>query len=366
MVVRVALDVSAAPVRLAGAGRYVAELARHLDGVDLELVTRRDDEDRWRVPGTTVTGLVSTPRPLRLLEEAFWLGWSPPARRSDVWHSPHYTMPYLTRTPVVVTIHDMTFFTHPEWHEPAKVRFFRSAISRAARRASAVVCVSETTADEFRELRPRGRVIVAPHGVDLTRFSPEGVDDASRLHDAGLDGVGLVVLFVGTLEPRKGVDTLVSAFARVMSRQPDAELWLVGQEGWGVHVDELCQRAGVSSRVRRMGFVPDDLRGPLLRRATVVAYPSRGEGFGLPVLEALACGATVVTTRATVIEEVAGGCATLVTPGDVEELAQALEMTLDGAGADPASRARGVARAREFTWEESARRHLVAYEAART
>ncbi len=342
----------------------MAELIRHLEGVDLEVVSRRHDEDRWRLREGSVTGIVATARPLRLLEEALWLGWSAPARRADVWHGPHYTMPLLTRTSRVVTIHDMTFFSHPEWHEPTKVTFFRSAITRAARDASAVVCVSETTAEEFRSLSPRAPIVVAPHGVDIARFHPDPSGDRELLLAAGLETSRPVILFVGTLEPRKGVDTLLQAFARLSSAFPDAELWLAGQPGWGVDLDGLMASIPSASSVRRLGFVSDELLAPLLRRANVVAYPSRGEGFGLPVLEALACGTPVVTTRATVMDEVAGGCATLVSAGDESELADALLAVLDQGALDDARRSLGVRRAGEFTWERSARLHVEAYRLA--
>ncbi len=364
MVVRVALDVSAAPARLAGAGRYMAELVTHLTEVDLEIVTRRNDESRWIPVRGSVHGIVASPRPVRLLEEALWLGWSKPARQSDLWHGPHYTMPLVTRRPVVVTVHDMTFFSHPEWHEAAKVAFFRSAISRAARRAAAVVCVSEATASEFADLAPRAPVVVAPHGVDVVRFRPDADGDGDILTRAGLDREVPAIVFVGTLEPRKGVDTLVDAFANVARAHPEVELWLAGQPGWGLDVDTLIASSPARERIRRLGFVDDELLAPLLRRADVVAYPSRGEGFGLPVLEALACGSPVVTTRGTVMEEVAGGCATLVHPGDARELADALSALLEAGRHDVHRAARGVARAREFTWERSARAHVTAYERA--
>ena len=144
---RVALDVSAMPSRLAGAGRYVAELAQRLPQLtDVTLVTRRGDVERWRsLSSASVASPVPDGRASRLAYEALLLGRSAAARGADVWHAPHYTMPRTGKTPTVVTIHDLTFFTNPEWHEASKVAFFKRAISYASTHADVVVCVSDYT-----------------------------------------------------------------------------------------------------------------------------------------------------------------------------------------------------------------------------
>lgn len=362
---RVALDVSAVPAKVAGAGRYIVELARRLPaaGVTTTVVARQGD-DRWSVfaPDATVRATVPRSRVARLGYEAWWAGRSAVARSVDVWHGPHYTMPRTGTTPTVVTIHDVTFFTNPEWHEKAKVAFFRRAIRHAASAADVVVCVSDTTRRQLEAFVPVHRpVVVAPHGVDLRRFSPDGVTDAAVLRGIGLDPSRPAVLFVGTLEPRKGLDVLVPAFAALRSSMPDLELWIAGQAGWGASV-ALGQPG-----VRPLGYVDDATLPALLRSAAVVAYPSRGEGFGLPVLEALACGTPVVTSRDTVMDEVAGGTAWLATAGDVEELAHQLGAALaEGDVARATRRQAGLARARTFTWEASVATHVGAYHLAAT
>lgn len=371
---KVALDVSAVPPRIAGAGRYVVELARRLPRREVvtTLVSRRDDDTRWRqlVPdAAAVTGLVPRGRVARLAYEAWVLGATRSARDVDVWHSPHYTMPHRGAAPTVVTVHDLTFFTNPEWHERAKVAFFRRAIDYSVRHARVVVCVSEYTARVLPEVVSVAvPIVVAPLGVDLERY---GVDADPSLDEAALAPYRLsrdaaVVLFVGTAEPRKGLDVLLNAFDVLARDDADVELWLVGQSGWGVAaLEDQLGRLAHASRIRRLGFVDDDALPALYRRASVVAYPSRGEGFGLPVLEAMACGAVVVTTRATVMEDVAGGEALLVTAGDELALADALARALaldDDERRARAARAR--ARAELFTWDACVDRHLVAYRRA--
>ena len=361
---RVALDASAVPERVAGAGRYVTEIARRLPdaGTDLVLVTRRGDEARWREwsPHADVASLVPSGRVPRLVFEAWRLGRSTVARGVTVWHGPHYTMPRHGTTPAVVTIHDLTYFTHPQFHERAKAVFFRRAISYAASHARVLICVSDFTANQLRELFPQhAPIVVAPHGVDLERFTP--------VHErtANAAPVAPYVLFLGTIEPRKGLSTLLGAFAEVARARPDVELWIAGQAGWGRDPIEAIDRHAARSRIRRLGFVSEVELPDLLRRARVVAYPSFAEGFGLPVLEAMASGAPVVTSSGTVMADVAGDAAILCPPGDEDALARSLISALrlsDDERRAVATRAR--ARSERYTWASSVERHLAAYELA--
>ena len=366
---RVALDVSAMPAKLAGAGRYVAAIADRLGHeVDLTVVTRRNDRTRWlATPEASVVSPVPAHPALRLAYEAYRLGTTRPARRADVWHGPHYTMPRTGRTPSVVTIHDLTFFTHPEWHEARKVAFFTRAIHYAAEHAAVLLCVSETTRDELLALVPTSRpVLVAPHGVDFSRFTPHAHDDAALLAAASLPSDIPFVLFVGTFEPRKGLDVLLQAFAEVARDDATVELWLAGQSGWGIdEVTNSLQSHPFAGRIRRLGFVADYVLPALYRQARAVAYPSRGEGFGLPVLEALACGAPVVTSADTVMAEVAGSAASLVPVGDAVAVANALERALSLSSAERAHVAeQATAQAGRYTWEASVATHVAAYQLA--
>jgi glycosyltransferase involved in cell wall biosynthesis len=376
---RVALDVSAVPDRPVGAGHYILQLARGLStraDVDLVLCSRAGDRDRWAplVPEGNLLAAAPDARPARLAWEQLRLGPLVGSSGASVHHGPHYTMPRRCPVPSVVTVHDLSFFDEPRWHERSKVLLFRRAIARAARDAAVVVCPSRMTADALGHwCRVEAEVVVAPHGVDTDRFRPEEPSpgaDGTRL--AALDPrlvVGRPMLvFVGTLEPRKDVPTLVRAFAAVSGRHPDALLVLAGGAGWGAHdVEAAVSASGRGDRIVRTGYVGDDDIPALLRSATTVVYPSLYEGFGLPALEALACGVPLVTTRGTAMEEVAGASALLVPPGDAGALSDILDDALSGRGDDRVAaerRALGFAIVERHTWERSTDLHVAAYRTA--
>jgi glycosyltransferase involved in cell wall biosynthesis len=368
---KVALDVSAVPQKIAGVGRYIAEIARRLpeEGVETTLVTRKHDVQRWsKLSSAMLSPVVPDNRVQRLAYEALLLGSSGAAKNADVWHGPHYTMPHGSKTPCVVTIHDLMFFTNPEWHEKSKVAFFRRAISYSAKHAKVLLSISDFTARQIEEFLPgHAPVVVAPLGVDLARFTTDASNDRLLFEQHGLRSDVPYVFFLGTMEPRKGLDVLLRSFAELAAQDQEVELWLAGQSGWGLKdLEAQISVHPASGRIKQLGFVAETVLPALLRQARGVAYPSRGEGFGLPVLEALACGASVVTSRDTVMEEIAGPAAQLIPIGDSAALTQILSEVVasnDELRAQRSLKARE--RAQTFTWERSLRQHLTAYEQAK-
>jgi glycosyltransferase involved in cell wall biosynthesis len=351
-------------------GRYLVGLlgglARPPD-CDLTLFAGAGDTARWRHanPDVAVRDVAPRPRLTRLAWEQVVLPREIQKAGRAVHHSPHYTTPRFATVAKVVTIHDMTFITHPEWHQRGKVLFFRYWIGLACQHADVLLCVSNATAAKLLDFRrPQGRVVVAPHGVDLDIFRPCGPNDndGAVLRRHGI--AGPYVLFLGTVEPRKNVPGLVLAFDALSDKHRDVSLVIGGSPGWGeARLDAATRQARHPERIRRLGYVPEPDIPALLRQAAVVAYPSFEEGFGLPVLESLACGAPTVTTRGTAMEEASGGAARLVTPGDISELAHAIDELLTD-GISRSERELGRAVASRHTWTASAEKHIEAYRIA--
>jgi glycosyltransferase involved in cell wall biosynthesis len=328
-----------------GTGRYTAEL--------LAALTRAAPPG-WTV--TTVTawhrerlaGARRIPLPRRGLT-AVWERGLPLWPGGDSVHAPTPLAPPRARRGLVVTVHDTVPFTHPETLTPRGAAWHRAAITRAVRTASAVVVPTEAVAAELRHHAPGpAPVHVIGHGVpDVLRREPDAAEVA-RLADLP-DGF---VLAVGTIEPRKGLGTLVEAMAR--PEAPDLPVVIAGPQGWGgVDLPAVAAAHGLpAGRVHLLGRVTDAELALLLRRATVLAAPSLAEGFGLPVLEAMALGLPVVHSDVPALVEVSGGAAVVTPRGDTGALADALCMAARGELAGLVAQARR--RAADFTWSAAA------------
>ena len=361
------LDATAIPEDRGGVGRYVEDLLPALVaiGVPVTVLCQARDEAVFRATGAaTITAPRWTARrPLRLLWEQF--GVTSAARRAGarVIHSVHYTFPLLSRRPRVVSVHDLTFFTHPEVHTRVKRTFFGCWIRLAGALRLAVVVPSRATGDEYVRITRADRrtVTVAPHGHDPEMFHPPTEAEVRSFRDD--QGVGTSwIAFLGTIEPRKNVSALVTGFELAFADDPDAPaLLLAGGTGWGDPIDPQVERARSRGLdVRRLGYLPAEQLRAFLGAATVVAYPSLGEGFGLPVLEAMAAGACVLTTRALALPEV-GGDAVAYTAADPESIASELRDLVASPDRREELRRMGVERAAGFTWTNAARLHAEAY-----
>jgi glycosyltransferase involved in cell wall biosynthesis len=369
---RVLVDATAIPADRGGVGRYLDALLPELDRLEADLVVVCQARDAAAVAASCRRARV-VPLHERFARRAARLVWEQVglprlARRAsaDVIFSPHYTMPLLTRTPVVVTLHDATFFSHPELHTRTKRVFFRTATRIAVRRARALVVPSQATRDEvvrFTGARP-DRFTVALHGVDPAVFHPVGPAEANRVaEELGLAGRSYVA-FLGTLEPRKNVPALIRGWVTAVRGTPEPPaLVLAGGPGWDDQVEPAIAQVPAGLDVLRTGYLPlEDLAG-LLAGAQVVAYPSRGEGFGLPVLEAMACGAAVLTSAELSLTEVGGDAVAYCGTSDAE-IGQGLRALLADPGKRSALGAAALERARQFTWASSARAHLDALRSA--
>jgi glycosyltransferase involved in cell wall biosynthesis len=321
----VAVDVTPVAQTRAGTARYLNAL--------LPRVERDVEVDRLR-------GFAQG-RPGTLWLDLAWYPHVLPhrARAADVLHCPTYRGPVRTSTPLVVTVHDVAVFRHPEAFPRWTRAYSRFAVPRVLRAARRVLAVSEFTASEL------GAVLGVPR--EKIAVTPNAVDDVFTPHGPASDGD--YVLAVGTLEPRKNLARTIEATARL-----GLELRVVGARGWG-DVDVS------GSRVTLLGEVSDEELARQYRGALCVAYPSLYEGFGIPVLEAMACGVPVATSAGGATEEIAGGAAVLVDPIDVAAIAGGIEEAIRRRDE---LRVLGLERAGAFSWDETARLTVAAYREA--
>ena len=370
---RVLVDATSVPADRGGVGRYVDGLLGALgrmstEQIDLAVVAQRTDAERYSrmlVDAEVIAGPAAIAhRPARLAWEQTGLPLVAAQVEADVVHAPQYTMPLRSGRPVVVTLHDATVFTDPDLYASVRGTFFRSATRTAVRRAARIITPSQATKGELeRELSADpARVDVAPHGVNPVVFHPPADEEKERVQARlGLGGAPYLA-FLSGMEPRKNVPALVRAWIKASAGR-DAPPVLVlagGTGGWDDQIDVALAEVPSGLRVLRPGYLRfQDLAG-YLGGTTLFVHSAFSEGFCLPVLEAMACGAPVLTTEALAVPEV-GGDAVAYTAPDSDAIADALESLLD----DPARRAdlaaRGIARAAEFTWARSAELHLASY-----
>jgi glycosyltransferase involved in cell wall biosynthesis len=365
---RVAVDATAVPARLTGAGVYVARVLAELaarDDLEIEAFCAPGSAGVLAAPGLRLrpVAMAGAGRPARIAWTQLLAGRAARRAGAGLLHGVHYELPLRTTgLPQVVTVHDLSLLSHPEWHEASKVRYFGWAMRRAVTAATRVLCVSATTAADLAERLdvPPERVDVTPLGTDLRPATPEQVADLRRrlrLH-------GPYLLGLGTVEPRKDLPTLVRAFAALAGELPH-RLVLAGLAGWGAgELEAAVAASGVADRVLVPGYVAEADKAALFTGADVFAYPSRYEGFGLPVLEAMACATPVVTTTGGSLPEVAGDAAALIDPGDDAALAAAIAKLATDPAARQDAAARGLAQAATFTWRRCAELTAAAYSRA--
>jgi glycosyltransferase involved in cell wall biosynthesis len=380
--VRIGIDVSLVPGQTAGGGQYAYQLTRALAGIDHVNSYRLYPVFYYIVHPDFRGADLPVGANMRVAHQSLppaivrWL-WRQDRSEDfkerllggvDVVHSTTFCAPRFRRGQkrLVVTIYDLSFVTYPEFHLPANVEHCLRGTKLAIDRADALIAISESTRRELIDEMgaPPERIVVTPlaaepglHRVnDLTRL--DAVRRRYQLPER-------FILFLGALEPRKNLPRLLEAFAALApALQREFPLVVAGAQGWlNDSVHEQVRKLGLGERVFFPGYIDQGDIAALYSMATVFAYPSLWEGFGLPVLEAMACGAPVLTSNVSSLPEVAGDAAVLVPPTDVDAIAASLGRLLDDDAFRADLSARGRQRAAQFSWERCARETLAVYEA---
>lgn len=360
---RVALDATPLIGPRTGVGHYVAGLVDGLlslprpPEVVLTAFTLRGRGQLVPPPGASVAG---RPAPARALQAAWLRAPFPPVEllsgRADVFHATNFVLPPRARAAGVVMVHDLAYEKLPEVVTAASLRYRRLVPKALVDPGVVVTTPTEAVADEVADFYriDRSRVVATPLGVSDEWY---GAQPAAPSWLAARRLPERYLLFVGSLEPRKNLATLLKAHAAAQAESADVPtLLLVGPPGWGEAVE---RREGVVAT----GYLPHDQLRSLVAGAVALTLPSRYEGFGLPLLEAFACGTPVIAGRVPALQEVSAGLAPIVDPDDVDGLAHQLVVAA-ASGRDEAAAAARVERARTFTWRRCAEASLTAYHQA--
>lgn len=368
---RIGIDVSAVTTRPTGVGTYIREILREsqrLATADMQflgLSTGMGEKDTRALAG------LARHRHLRVPTRLMYRCWNTlgaPCADGllggvDVYHATNFFLPPVKSARRILTVYDLTFLRHPEWCSPKIVGPFSKSVRAHVHAADAVLTCSEASKRDIVELLDCApeKVTVAYGAADAIFAPQERALAAQRvLERQGIEGP--YVLFLSTVEPRKNVDGLLAAFARLVDAVPHT-LVLVGAEGWNQEpVANMIARHELERRVRHVGYVRDRNDLPMLYTAAdAFVLPSFYEGFGIPVLEAMACNCPVVTTRRASLPEAGGEAAHYVDPEDPDNIAAGIRKVLLTPAYADELRAKGLRQAAQFTWARAAETVLGLY-----
>ena len=363
---RIAFDGTTLRPYQTGIGYYTEHLLVHL-------LSEAPEDEFVIVSNSEVTTSLPLPDSVRLFEgyrlavRNLWMQLLAPLVlqivRPDVAHFTNAIAPLLTRAPTVLTIHDMTLTLFPHLH-PRRRLLTRPLVSLAARRADAIIAVSQTARRDILRVTgvPKARVHLIREAAAPV-FRPIHDEDLLEKIRHRYNLAEKFILFVGTIEPRKNLPRLIQAYGMLRkSGFSSHQLVCVGPYGWGYReVRKIIDFLNLEGAVRLTGYVPFEDLPSLYNLSEIFVFPSLHEGFGLPVIEAMACGTPVITARNSSLAEITGGCAEFVDPEDIESIAQALRRLAQDSERRRELRQCALQQARRFSWRQAARQTLAVY-----
>ncbi|MBI5303371.1 MAG: glycosyltransferase family 4 protein [Chloroflexi bacterium] len=362
---RIGIDARLVYYHKAGIGQYILRLTQALAQIDSDndyvLFASRKDDTRIVTQSNFKRARLWTPSHHRFERQALSLELLP--FTLDVLHSPDFIPPSRTRFPGVITVHDLAFLLYPRFLTRESARYY-GQVDIAARQADHIIAVSQSTKRDLIRLLgvPENKVSVI-HEAAHPLFAPVTNTEALERTRARYYLTAPFFLFVSTLEPRKNLPTLLRAFRQLRDKYKiTATLALVGNRGWlADEVDRVIAELNLGDTVRFLGGIPNDELVYLYNAAAAFVFPSFYEGFGLPPLEAMACGTPVITSNVSSLPEVVGDAALLINPEDVDALAVAMSRVLSDEKLRREMRDKGLKRAQGFSWERAARETLDVY-----
>ncbi len=370
---RIGIDATPIPPRRVGAGNYIFNLVDGLARVDSGnqywVFAKREHILEWNIRQANFRFLdcASRMRPLRVAWEQSILPVLVRRYRLDVLHSPHYTTPVLNGSKSVVTFCDMIFYLYPQVHTLGKRLLFRWFMRRSARRARRIITISQSSAKDIARILhvPDRRIVPVSLGVGDTYRPVRSDRQLSEVCAHYRLEPHRYILYVGVLEPRKNIPRLLEAYALLWKAGIRQHLAIVGRHGWNCEdIFRAIASLGIENQVVFTGYVPEQHLPVLYSAARAFVYPSLYEGFGLPVLEAMACGTPVVTSCTSSMPEVVGDAGVLINPESHEDIAAGIRRLLEDPDLECWLREAGPARAALFTWERTASQTIEVYKQA--
>lgn len=350
-----------------GTGVYVVQLAQRLpklanpDGVIFAWPKDFEVPAEGRLPNAEFIERGYAGPAARLRYDQWGIRADIHSFETDVVHYPANVGSVIPLDNMIVTIHDMTFFLHPEWYTRERAMYYQWAVARSARNAARIIAVSQVTKNDIIEIlkTPAEKIEVVNQGAD-ERFAPAS-DEEKQTARIKYKLPDRYVLYYGTIEPRKNLERLIEAWSSIADKI-DQHLVIAGRTGWKTQpIADCANRSPHRARIHLPGFIADDDLPAVISAADVVALTSLYEGFGNAIQEGMACGVPVLTSSNSSMPEVAGGAAVLINPLDVESIAEGLRQLIN----DPALRAscvsKGNIRARQLSWTRTAEGALRVY-----